>query len=466
MLETVACANPVAISRYLKRFTRNELLAALEERPGATNLPAEVHELKIKKDVVDYIVRDLWENKLVFDDLSHLELYFHYVRSRQKTWTVQKIVPLPKANRYLKMAAAIANSGNLNSGVVINLKTLEDESRNGLLQMNSHVGSEAASIDSEKLKEELEAFLNAYFYSHVTVKVFDQHSYWIQIYLYDSIKSATGKRGSLKYQDKESTKTSMLINNNVDTPGSSSAGVEDSSLDQTLLPTSCKGTTVIYYPKSRVLITSVVKTEYKEYINMAFLKVLEGQEIQELSLSGKDLKSLESMVLNQNSQGSWSKFRENLADDNPLSLAGTGKQKLKSDDEATDADLFDSDSENELIVDENEEREAKRKRLDRTVFGERKLPALQKIDFQMESNLKASNHSDIQETFSSSDDTIKCRVRFEGTAVLEGIKKLVNLGIIAHPLPSYLSDVHSNASNVFKISADEIDRDLLSRQSS
>lgn len=52
-------------------------------------------------------------------------------------------------------------------------------------------------------------------------------------------------------------------------------------------------------------------------------------------------------------------------------------------------------------------------------------------------------------------DLFKCRVKFEGSAVLEGTKNLVKTGLASYPLPKHLGRVYSLAKNNFTI--EEVD---------
>ena len=44
---------------------------------------------------------------------------------------------------------------------------------------------------------------------------------------------------------------------------------------------------------------------------------------------------------------------------------------------------------------------------------------------------------------------ISCNVRFEGPSVIEGIKNLGTQGFVDVPLPSYLTNLHSQSKNSF-----------------
>ena len=48
-------------------------------------------------------------------------------------------------------------------------------------------------------------------------------------------------------------------------------------------------------------------------------------------------------------------------------------------------------------------------------------------------------------------EAFDCRVSFTGTNVLEGIKKLGQLGIVELPMPAHLREIHLRGQNKFSI---------------
>jgi hypothetical protein len=48
-----------------------------------------------------------------------------------------------------------------------------------------------------------------------------------------------------------------------------------------------------------------------------------------------------------------------------------------------------------------------------------------------------------------SKDTVNCFVRFKGTNVLEGVKKLCEYNLASQPLPSHIRNIHSLSRNYF-----------------
>jgi len=48
-------------------------------------------------------------------------------------------------------------------------------------------------------------------------------------------------------------------------------------------------------------------------------------------------------------------------------------------------------------------------------------------------------------------DPITTTIRFEGTNVIEGIKKMIPLEIAKRPLPTFMSNLHSLAKNYLEV---------------
>jgi hypothetical protein len=51
---------------------------------------------------------------------------------------------------------------------------------------------------------------------------------------------------------------------------------------------------------------------------------------------------------------------------------------------------------------------------------------------------------------------ISMTVLFEGTNVIEGIKKMIMAGIAEPPLPAYLADIHSNGKNYIEVDENNV----------
>jgi hypothetical protein len=49
----------------------------------------------------------------------------------------------------------------------------------------------------------------------------------------------------------------------------------------------------------------------------------------------------------------------------------------------------------------------------------------------------------------NSEQTVNCFVRFKGTNILEGIRKLCEYGVSSQPLPSHITNINSLSRNYF-----------------
>ncbi|XP_070576025.1 centromere protein N-A-like isoform X1 [Ptychodera flava] len=190
---------------------------------------------------------------------------------------------------------------------------------------------------------------------------------------------------------------------------------------------------MVLHLRSSYIISSNIKVTHKDYILQALLTSLEYTEVKELKLSGKNLSSLTDMVLFQQSQGAFSQYRYNQADQNPLTSGRKVKRK-ESPPDVTDKRVF------------NENNAEKRARLSKTeeTFGNNPQPVLEKLTYQLETRFHGDQH---MPRIADNTAIIHCTVRFEGKNVLEGIKQLGPSGLANLPLPSHLANAHSFARN-------------------
>ncbi|RIA98692.1 centromere protein Chl4/mis15/CENP-N [Glomus cerebriforme] len=207
-----------------------------------------------------------------------------------------------------------------------------------------------------------------------------------------------------------------------------------------VLPISANIIYVIYFTNSEHLLCSNIKREHKEFIMQGLLKTFMCDEIEEWDLKGKYVDSLEKLLLHRQSQGTYSRYRLNQVDDNPLSFPS---KKLKIDDMPKNVDqledVMDEDEilllkQRDTVVDDN--------------FGPNEQPSLDVVEIKLSSPLHMSNNDQ--------SIPLSTTVLFEGTNVIEGIKKMVMAGIAEPPLPAYLVDIHSNGKNYIEVDENNI----------
>ncbi|XP_071785066.1 centromere protein N-A-like isoform X1 [Asterias amurensis] len=192
---------------------------------------------------------------------------------------------------------------------------------------------------------------------------------------------------------------------------------------------------MVHPPQSQFIILSTIKVSHKDCVMQALLNSLRCSEIREIQLTGRNLDSLASLALNSNSQGWFSQFRLNQVDTNPLAKRPSRKRKAPS------SEILDSD-----IVFENEKEKELRDKQVLHSFGSNEQPKLQKIEYKLETKFRGCEFAP---AMSLNKEPFRCRVKFEGTNVLEGIRQLAKTGLVSLPLPHHLGNVHSLAKNHF-----------------
>ncbi|CAG8584963.1 5457_t:CDS:2 [Cetraspora pellucida] len=180
------------------------------------------------------------------------------------------------------------------------------------------------------------------------------------------------------------------------------------SVSQNSLPISTNIIYLIYFTNSEHLLCSNIKREHKEFILQGLLKTFACQQIEECNLKGKYVNSLEQLLLHQQSQGIYSRYRLNQVDDSPLEHASNIPKT------------------NDNVVDEN--------------FGPNEQPSLDVVEIKLTS---ADNQLE--------EESISTTVVFEGSNVIEGIKKMVTSGLAVSPLPKFLLELHSNSKNYIEV---------------
>ncbi|KAK2167450.1 hypothetical protein NP493_1277g00026 [Ridgeia piscesae] len=191
----------------------------------------------------------------------------------------------------------------------------------------------------------------------------------------------------------------------------------------------------VYHPHAPYLLAAKMKAAEAEYIMQAFVDVLDCKEVEELHLRGHCVNSLGQLVLNRHSQGSFSQYRLNQVDPNPLSgRTLTRKQDLPSR-------LSD-----DIVYENRQERERDEETVAET-FGPNEQPTLEKIEYQMLTKFCGHPHAPGM----SRDGPFHCRVRFEGPNVIEGLRNLASAGAMSVPLKTHLAKIHTSARSVFML---------------
>ncbi|KAG0225779.1 hypothetical protein BGX31_007509 [Mortierella sp. GBA43] len=214
------------------------------------------------------------------------------------------------------------------------------------------------------------------------------------------------------------------------------------------LPSSATIIYFIWLINSEYLLGLPIKAEWKDFVLEALLRAFKASEIEEQPLTGKIPASLGELLLNRDSQGSYSRYRLNQVDSNPLSSI---PQKRKTEDpqhkyrkgmqdiQAEDIDMI-----------------AARDRFVSAEFGSNPQPCLNRVDLQL--NLPYTSTSKDFNLGRSTRQPFPIKVVLEGSNVIEGIKSLVPLGVAKNPMPAFLTELHSMATNNLIVDLDEEDQ--------
>lgn len=212
----------------------------------------------------------------------------------------------------------------------------------------------------------------------------------------------------------------------------------------------------VVYPHAPYAILSSMRSAHKDFILQALMETLGCEKIDELTLAGRHVDALADLVLNQQSQGPYSKYRQGQVDVNPLcrkhplrertcsgGMGGGDRWRLTRPSAATVARApgpRDGD-----IVDEDSEEKQKRLQATDAAFGMGKQPALQRVQFEFARPLVSERLG------ASGSTTLHCRLRLSGTNVIGGIRALVPAGLADDPLPPHLAELHSMASSTITL---------------
>ncbi|KAF0532165.1 centromere protein N-like [Gigaspora margarita] len=190
-------------------------------------------------------------------------------------------------------------------------------------------------------------------------------------------------------------------------------------VSQNSLPINTNIIYLIYFTNSEHLLCSNVKREHKEFILQGLLKTFACQQIEECDLKGKYVNSLEQLLLHQKSQGIYSQYRLNQVDDSPLEHTSKGPNvddQMKSKDNA---------------IDDN--------------FGPNEQPSLDVVEIKLDMPFNTYTDDHLEEP------PISTTVVFEGSNVIEGVKKMVTSGYVIPPLPKFLVELHSSSKNYIEV---------------
>ncbi|KAL8603967.1 hypothetical protein ACOMHN_039011 [Nucella lapillus] len=218
---------------------------------------------------------------------------------------------------------------------------------------------------------------------------------------------------------------------------------------------------LLFYPNTPIIIACRMKVKMQEVLYSALQEALfealrevfETEELSELQLMGHHLPSLADLALQQTAQGPFRKYRDLEEAEHPLIRS---RSRTKERPEESDRQL------DRRLKDENRHQKRRRQeKLDGT-FGTHTQPQLEALEYKMELRFRGTTFAP---EMSDQPDLFRCRVKFEGPSVLEGIKNLGKTGLATLPYRRHLARVQSLAKNHFTIAEIDSGRKFLGSQS-
>lgn len=192
---------------------------------------------------------------------------------------------------------------------------------------------------------------------------------------------------------------------------------------------------LVHYPGTEFLMATQMNKGHSQFVLQAFAQMLDCTEIVKIELKGHHVTSLAQLAINRYGQGGFSKFRLNQVDGNPLSKRRSRKRK------ASELEL-----ECPGVTQENLREEMRSKDILEETFGDHPQPILEKVEYTLETKFKGLMYAPAMAT---QEEAFHCKVKFEGTNVIEGIKNLCKVGLADLPMKDHLGKIHSMAKSSF-----------------
>ncbi|KAL5021955.1 hypothetical protein ScPMuIL_001110 [Solemya velum] len=190
----------------------------------------------------------------------------------------------------------------------------------------------------------------------------------------------------------------------------------------------------VYYPRTPYIFINHFRAKLQEPFMECLVYTFGYSKLTNMQLTGTHLESLLQLALNKDSQGSFSRFRLKKVQAAPLSTKMPLKRKEP-----------DYEPNPSIICENSRNKRRKLEILDNT-FGTEAQPVLEEVEYKLEVRFRGSEHVPAMVNRAQ---PFRCKFKFEGPAVLDGIKNLGKSGLATVPLPSILTSVSSKARNHF-----------------
>ncbi|XP_041123516.1 centromere protein N-like isoform X2 [Polyodon spathula] len=188
-------------------------------------------------------------------------------------------------------------------------------------------------------------------------------------------------------------------------------------------PNQFKPTYIVYQLHTPYVFISNLNVKHRPLVSQALVIATKHDEIKEIQLRGRSLKSLKDLVLRR--------YKQSFQTHQPKTLQER-----------------DSSERDQGIDNEHAKRLADLKEVATQTFGEGPLPKLETAVFKLETKFKDPENR----ILTNRPEPFRCAVKFSSPSFLESIKSLVTLGIASAPVSPLLSSIPQKSRNHFVIS--------------
>ncbi|CAG2229532.1 CENPN [Mytilus edulis] len=194
---------------------------------------------------------------------------------------------------------------------------------------------------------------------------------------------------------------------------------------------------IIYYPRTQYILLSRYKKSVESYLIQSIQNVMGCDKLTNSLLTGTHYESLLQLALDRKSQGDFSRYRLQQVQNLPLLQKPPQKRKVSE-----------FEREPNLQCEDERHKRQRTEELDEC-FGPNEQPLLQKLEFKVA--VKFRGTSAIPSIPVDDMQPFRCRVKFEGPSVIDGIRNLAECGLVTMPYPKYLRSVHTLGKNHIKL---------------
>lgn len=189
---------------------------------------------------------------------------------------------------------------------------------------------------------------------------------------------------------------------------------------------------LVYYPHCPCFAITAFKVSVRNFLFQCLSNAFNHHSLTNMMLSGLHYKSLFQLAFNKIGESSFGRLKaiENL----PFLCRNERKRKAKEMEREPN------------LRSEDEVMKRRRSQSLEASFGVYDQPVLESLQFKVEVKFRGSQNL---VNFPVKDEPFRCRVKFEGPSVLDGVRNLASCGLANEPLPKHLMRVNSLGTNYF-----------------